>query len=31
MLIYKGKTVPEHTVVEKNVSDLLLKLIERLN
>ena len=31
MLIYKGKVVPEHTIVEKNVSDLLLKLIERLS
>jgi ribonuclease P protein component len=30
MLIFKGKEVPEHTRVEKNVAELIAKLIERL-
>jgi ribonuclease P protein component len=30
MLIFKGKEVPEHTHVEKNVAELIIKLIERL-
>jgi ribonuclease P protein component len=30
MLIFKGNEVPAHTRVEKNVSELLVKLIERL-
>ena len=31
MLIYKGKIVPDHTHVEKNVSELITKLITKLN
>ncbi len=30
MLIFKGKEVPDHGYVEKQVSELLIKLIERL-
>ena len=30
MFIYKGKDLPEHEVVEKNVIDLVKKLLERL-
>lgn len=30
MLIYKGKEVPTHTIVQKNVSDLMAKLQARL-
>ncbi len=30
MLIFKGKDVPEHTWVEKNVAELIVKLTDRL-